>query len=256
MPFPQGALDAAASRRLGEAIRVFDARPGYRRAVAWLCLLGLAGVLLGASTTVYLVQGPVWLGVVGLVLAVGYLAGFGWIVRGGALRGRGLAIYLFEYGIVRRTRRGQYTHRWNDLRAVTMSGVQATPRARPAWHFTVAAAGARFTLGPELPDVRQLGEIMIGELAARLVPRYAAAVEAGKTVRIGPFEVSSAGVAKDGEFLPWPAVADVGMANGLVYVRDADDLRPLTATVGTVPNAVVLLGLCERVRSPWSTGIQ
>lgn len=247
---PQRALDLAVTRRLGEPVRAFDARIGFRRAIAWLVLLGLAGVLLVLSAAYYLVEGPLWLGISGALLAAGYLGGMAWILRGGALRGWGRAVYLFEHGLVCVSRRGWAARHWDELRTVTMAGVQPAPHRHTAWRFTVTdAGGRRLVLGDELPEVRLLGEAVVTEVARRMVPRYLAVIEAGGTVELGPFTVSRGGLAKDGEIVPWPAVREVGLSNGMVYVRRIDDIHVMATTVGRMPNALAFAELCHRVRA-------
>ncbi|SEG85728.1 hypothetical protein SAMN04489712_11868 [Thermomonospora echinospora] len=256
MSFPLDVLDLAESRRLGEPVRAFDARPDFRRAVTWLVLLGPAGVLLVASSLFYLVVGPRWLGAVGVLLAAAYLGGVGSIVRGAALRGRGLAVYAFEDGLVRLTPRGTSAHRWDELHSVTMAMVRPASRGRRTqWRFTVTGAdGAHFVLGDELPGVRDLGEAIVAEVARRELPRRLAEVEEGRTVRFGPFTVDGTGVGKDGEdgkdgeVVPWESAGESGIGNGQVYVRRSDGTRAMSAAVGLVPDALVFVGLCRRMR--------
>lgn len=250
MSFPQRALDLAVTQRLGEPVRAFDARIGFRRAVAWLALLGSAGILLVFSALFYLVEGPLWLGVSGALMAAGYLSGMVWILRSGALRGWGRAVYLFENGFVRSTRRGWAVRNWDDLRTVTMAGVQSAPHRHTAWRFIVTDAnGARFVLGDELPDVRDLGEVVIAEVTERMVPRYLEVIESGGAVELGPFTLDRAGVAKDGEVVAWAAVRDVGISNGMVYVRRVDDIHIMATIAGRMPNALAFTALCHHVRA-------
>lgn len=254
--FPQRALGLAATRRLGEPIRAFDARPGFRRAVAWLVMLGLASILLVWSAVYYLREGPVWLGVLGAVLAAGYLGGVGWIVRAGAVRGRGVVVYLFEDGLVRLSAGGADTAvRWDELRTVTMSGRRSAPGRPILWRFTLTGPpDRRMVLGHELPDVGRLGETAVREITRRMVPRYLREIEEGGTVRLGPYSVGRAGVQKDGETVPWESVRDAGTDNGMVYVRRAGGSTALSATVGRVPNALALAVLCKRLRAAEESG--
>ncbi|MEV4254153.1 DUF6585 family protein, partial [Spirillospora sp. NPDC049652] len=122
------------------------------------------------------------------------------------------------------------------------------PRGRTRWRFTVTAEGGRdLPLDDRLPEVRRLGEVVVAEVTARVVPRLAAVVRGGGTVRLGAFEVGPDGIAKDGQQVPWPAVRDVAMANGLVRVDVADGGRELTALAAHTPNAVALVELCARL---------
>ncbi|HEX2312402.1 MAG TPA: DUF6585 family protein [Thermomonospora sp.] len=255
MAFPRHVLDLADARRLGGPVGEFDARPGFRRAVTWLALLGTVGLPLLFTALYHLVQGPRWVGVAAVPLAAGYLGGVGWIVRGGALRGRGSAAYLFRHGLVRVTREGAAAYRWDRMTAVTVAGVQPAAGRRTRWRFTVTTAdGDRFTLGDELPRVRELGDVVVSEITRRVVPAYLAALDEGRALRFGPFVVGGAGVEKDGVRVPWRAVGEAGLGNGLVYVRPLDGQGFLSATAGEVPNAVAFAVLCRQAREGLAAG--
>src|SRR5688572_28369952 len=105
MSFPRDVLEQAEARRLGDPVRAFDARIGRRRALAWMAMLGVAGVWLVPAAVIYLADGDLWLGVPAAVLALAYLGGVAWIlwrvVSRGALRGGRLTgVYLFSYGLL------------------------------------------------------------------------------------------------------------------------------------------------------------
>ncbi|WP_067475750.1 DUF6585 family protein [Actinomadura hibisca] len=250
MPTSQSAPDQASAHHLGDPVRAFDARPGRRRALAWLILLGLAGIVLVPAAAVYLAAGRLLLGVPAALLAVGYLGAVGWILSRGVLRGRGIVVTLHQGGLAVTGSGRSDVYLWDDLSAVTVSGVQRARHARTRWRFTVATTrGGTLEFGDELPDVRLLGETVVAEVTARVVPPGLAALEAGRAVRFGPFTVSPAGVGKEGQRVPWPALRDVVIANGVVTVRSADGVRELSALTGHTPNAVALAELCRRTRT-------
>ncbi|GAA2616586.1 DUF6585 family protein [Actinomadura fulvescens] len=258
MSFPRDVLDQAEARRLGDPVRAFDARTGRRRALAWIALLGLAGLGLVPAALIYLADGELWLGVPAAVLALGYWGGVAWIlwraVSRGALRGDRLAsVHLFSYGLVVASggRAGTYVaYRWDDLATVTTSGVQRVARGPTHWQFTVIATdGRRIVLGEDLPGVRELGETVAAEITARIVPQALSVVQAGDTVRLGPFAVSAEGIEKEGERLAWPAVRDVGIDNGIVFVRTLDGLVQLASVAAHTPNAVAFVELCHHLQA-------
>ncbi|MFG2006708.1 DUF6585 family protein [Spirillospora sp. NPDC048911] len=263
MSFPRDVLEEAEARRLGDPVRAFDARAGRRRALAWMALLGLAGVWLVPAAVVYLADGELWLGVPAAVLALAYLGVVAWIlwraVSRGALRSdRLMGVHLFSYGLVVAGARrkgdgggGAYVaYRWDDLAAVTTSGVQRVAHGPTRWQFTVTVAdGRQIILGDELPGVRELGEAIVAEVTARVVPRALGMVQAGDTVRLGPFAVSSEGIEKEGERVAWPAVREVGIDNGMVFVRTLDDLGQLASVAALTPNAVAFVELCHHLQA-------
>lgn len=237
-------LERAAAHGLGVPVRVFDGRVGRRRAVGWLVLLILAVLVLAPAAASYLVAGRIWIGVLAAAVAVGYLVLAVWILLRGGLRERRPVVYLFDGGLVYAGTGRTAAYHWDDLSAVTVAGVRGGKRERTRWQFTVTAQGGRdLPLDDRLPDVRSLGEVIVAEVTARVVPRLAAVVRSGGTVRFGAFEVAQEGVCKDGQWVPWSAVREVGMGNGIVRVSTVDG-RELTALAAHTPNAVAFVQLC------------
>ncbi|KAB2347952.1 DUF6585 family protein [Actinomadura rudentiformis] len=266
MSFPREVLEQAEARRLGDPVRAFDARTGRRRALAWMVLLGLAGVWLVPAAVIYLAEGDLWLGIPAAILALAYLGGVAWILwravsRGALHGGRLTGVYLFSYGLVvvgggddpqgGAGRTGAYAaYRWDDLAAVTTSGVQRVAHGPTYWQFTITAAdGRQIILGDELPAVRELGEAVVAEVTARIVPQALSVVQAGDVVRLGPFAISLEGIEKEGERVAWPAVREVGIDNGIVFVRTLDGLLPLASVAARTPNAVAFVELCHHLQA-------
>ncbi|RMI43495.1 hypothetical protein EBO15_16235 [Actinomadura harenae] len=229
-------------------VRVFDARIGRRRAVAWLVLLGLAVLVLAPASVLYLRAGRFWIGVLAASVGIAYLAvGVRILVRAG-LREHRPVVYLFGGGLVYAGTGRAVAYRWDDLSAVTVAGVRSGQRGRTRWRFTVTAEGGRdLPMDDRLPDVRRLGDVVVAEVTARVVPRLAATVRSGGTARLGAFEIGPDGIAKDDRLVPWPAIRDVSMANGLVRVDAAGGVQELIALAAHTPNAVALVELCARV---------
>ncbi|WP_433332856.1 DUF6585 family protein [Spirillospora sp. CA-294931] len=248
MSFPEPVLERAAARRLGEPVRAFTARAGGRRYLAWAALLGLAGAVLALAATSYLRDDRPEPGVPVAVLSAGYLGGAVWLAGRTAPRGRRRAVYLFKDGIVLTGPGDPGVHQWDTLASVTVSGVQRAARGTTRWTITVTTSeGERIRLG-DFADAHELGEALSAEVAGRAFPRHLAEIEAGETVRLGPFAVDLDGVEKDGVRAPWAAVSEVGIDNGMVYLRTADDLQVLTSIASRTPNAVAFVELCSRLR--------
>ncbi|MEV5571069.1 DUF6585 family protein [Spirillospora sp. NPDC052269] len=241
-------LERAAAHGLGAPVRVFDARTGRRRAIGWLVLLGLAVLVLAPASVLYLRAGRFWIGVLAASVGAAYLAVAVRILLRARLRGHWPVVYLFGGGLVYAGTGRAVAYRWDDLSAVTVAGVRSGTRGRTRWRFTVTAVGGRdLPLDDRLPDVRRLGDVVVAEVAARVVPRLTAVVRSGGTVRFGAFELGPDGIGKDGQLVPWPAIRDVSMMNGLVRVESVDGVRELTALAAHTPNAVALVDLCARL---------
>ncbi|WP_067898842.1 DUF6585 family protein [Actinomadura chibensis] len=234
--------------RLGEPVRTFDGRAAARRRWAWLGLLCAASLALVPAAIVYLRDEVWWVGVPALVLSMGYAAAVGWVAGRDRPRVGGRAVTLHTGGlsVVRRRDEARYT--WDELVSVTVSGVKPEPDAPTRWTFTLVADDGRvLRLGDDLPEVRTLGAAVAAEVTARIVPRLLAAVQAGETVRMGPFDIDLDGVEKEGDRLPWDAVDDVAVDNGLVTVhaRKGPDLMTMAAQM---PDALAFTALCHQVR--------
>lgn len=241
---PRRVRAAVRRGRLGELRRVHDPR---HHAYVWIALLGVAAVALAVAGVDYRGSGQPLQGWIALGLATGYTLAVLLIIWRVVLRGR--VVYLLEGGLV--VSRPVETFPWDALESVSMAGLQRGRRGRTEWRFTVIAEdGRELVLGRELPDVAELGEVVVGEVAGRMLPVYRRAVEVGGAVSFGPFVVDRQGVSKDGDWIPWMSIQDVEIVNGLVHVRrswDHDGGAGLAATVGAVPNAVAFAALCREV---------
>ncbi|MER7547904.1 DUF6585 family protein [Spirillospora sp. NPDC127506] len=235
--------------RLGEPVRTFDGRAAGRRTWAWLCLLGLASLALIPAAVVYLHEGAWWVGVPALLLSMGYAAAGGWIAGRDRPRLRNRIARLYTNGLSVTGPGGETGYTWDELESVTVSGRRSGPRIR--WCFTIVADdGGVLRLEDDIPDVRALGVTVAKEVTARIVPRRLAAVRARERVRLGPFTVDLDGVEKDGERLPWKAVQDVEISNGMVTVRAYTGRMDLVAVASQMPDALAFAALCRRLSDP------
>jgi hypothetical protein len=250
---PRRIRRAARQARLGRTVKVYDPR---RQAYVWIGLVGVAGVALGVAGLDYRRSEQPVAGWATLGLSALYLTAVAWIAWRVVIRGR--VVYLMEKGFV--MGRPTETFAWDELVSVTMAGVRRVRRGRTEWRFTVVTSGGRETeLSPGLPGVSELGELVIAEVTARVLPWYLRAVRTGGTVSFGPFLVDREGIAKDGDRIPWASVQDVVIENGVVQVLRSWDFTGgggLAATVGAVPNAVAFTALCGKIRADSGVGRQ
>ncbi|TDC74965.1 DUF6585 family protein [Actinomadura sp. 7K507] len=235
--------------RLGEPVRTFDGRAGDRRTWAWLLLLGPVSLALIPAAVLYLHDGVWWAGVPALLLSMGCAGAVGWIVGRDRPRVRNRVVRLHTGGISITGRGVEAGYTWDELVSVTVSGVRGGHGGHTRWSFTIVVDdGSVMRLGDELPDVRALGVAVAKEVTSRMVARHLAAVKAGEAVAVGPFTVDLDGVEKDGERLPWRAVDDVAIHNGLVTVHACAGRTDLMTVSAQMPDALAFTALCHQVR--------
>lgn len=235
--------------RLGEPVRVFDGRAGGRRRWPWVLAPALVSLALIPVAIAHLRDRALGPGIPALALSMAFASAAGWIAGRDGPSGRGRVVRLHKGGIAVTGPEGATEHAWDELVSVTVSGVRAAADTPTRWCFTVVADdGAVLRFTDDIADVQVLGETVAREVTARIVPRRLAEVKAGETVRMGPFTVDRDGVEKDGERLPWRAVGDVVIDNGLVTVRARESRADLTAVASQVPDVPVFAALCHRVR--------
>jgi hypothetical protein len=163
-------------------------------------------------------------------------------------RSRPMPVYLFAGGLVRPP---DEAYDWADLRSVIAAGVRRRRQGRTHWQVTVETMdGHTIRLDGGLSDVERLGEVIVAEVMQRVVPAYVTTVENGGVVELGPFVVSAKGIEKDAELIRWPAVREVGMSNGVVYVRRADQVVTTAVTAARMPNAAAFIALCRHLGVP------
>lgn len=239
----------AKEERLGDLRSTHDPRTVNGRSRTWLVVLGLPGLLLLPFAVRFLIQGFGWATVLSVLLTAGYLGAAGRILVRDVLPGYGRVLYLFENGLVLATPRGSNAFAWDAIREVRVSGVRMGSAEAVSWRCSlVRQDGTEAAMGPEFPGVQDAVETASAAVTERLLPKYIARVEAGGTVRFGPFTISRDGVAKDGDEVRWPDVAGVEISNGMVHVDRGDRTAGMTATAGEVPNAVAFSELARYVR--------
>jgi uncharacterized protein DUF6585 len=242
--------DLAGSERLGDLHSVHDPRTVNSRSRIWLVVLGLPGLVLLPFAVRFSIQGFGWATVLSVLLTVAYLGAAGRVLVRDVLPGYGKVLYLFENGLILSTARGTNAFAWDAIGELRVSGVRMGLADAVSWRCAVVRDdGTEAVVGPEFPGVQDVVEAMSAAVTERLLPKYISRIEAGGTVRFGPFTISRDGIAKDGEEVPWAHVAEVEINNGMVHVNRRDRMAGMTATAGEVPNAVAFSELARYVRN-------
>jgi uncharacterized membrane protein YqaE (UPF0057 family) len=219
------------------------------RSRTWLVVLGLPGLVLLPFTVLFLLQGFGWATVLSVLLTAAYLGAAGRILVRDVMPGYGRVLYLYENGLILVAGRGLNAFPWEAVKEVRVSGARTGSGDAVSWRCAVVREdGTEAVIGPEFPGVQDVVEVVSSAVTERLLPKYISRIEAGGTVRFGPFVISGDGVAKDGEEVPWQHVAAVEISNGMVYVNRLDRTAGMTATAGEVPNAVAFSELARYVR--------
>lgn len=243
-------IDGLAKKdRLGDLRSTHDPRTVNRRARTWLVVLGLPGLVLLPFTVRFVIQGFGWATLLSVLLTVLYLGAAGRILVKDVLPGYGRVLYLFENGLVLAAPRETNAFAWDAIRELRVSGVRMGAADKVSWRCSIVRVdGAEAVMGPEFPGVQEVVETMSAAVTERLLPKYVSRIEAGGTVRFGPFTISRDGIAKDGDEARWANVAGVEISNGMVHVNRSDRTAGMTATAGEVPNAVAFSELARYVR--------
>jgi hypothetical protein len=246
---PSSIDDLATSERLGELHGIRDPRTVNSRSRTWLVVLGLPGLVLLPFAVRFLIQGFGWPTVLSVLLTAGYLGAAGRILVRDVLPGYGRVLYLYDNGLILATPRGTNAFAWDAIGELRVSGVRMGSGDAVSWRCAlIRDDGTEAVLGPEFPGVQDVVEAVSSAVTERLLPKYVARVEAGGSVRFGPFTISREGIAKEGQEVPWPAVSEVEIGNGMVHVNRRDRLAGMTATAGEVPNAVAFSELARYLR--------
>jgi hypothetical protein len=239
----------ANDERLGEPYSVHDPRSVNPKSRTWLVVLGLPGLVLLPFAVRFVLQGFGWASVLSVLLCAAYLGAAGRILIRDVLPGYGRMLYLYENGLILVDGRNVDAFAWDAVRELRVSGARVGSTDVVSWRCAlVREDGTEAVIGPEFPGVPGLVEAVSSQVTERLLPKYISRIEAGGTVRFGPFALSRDGVAKDGQEVAWPNVASVEISNGMVYVNRLDRTAGMTATAGEVPNAVAFGELARYVR--------
>jgi hypothetical protein len=239
----------AKDQRLGEPYSVHDPRRVNPKARTWLVVLGLPGLVLLPFAVHFVLEGFGWATVLSVLLCAAYLGAAGRILVRDVLPGYGRVLYLYENGLILVSGRNVETFAWDSVKEMRVSGVRMGSAEEVSWRCAlVREDDTTAVVGPEYPGVQEVVEAVSSRVTERLLPKYISRVEAGGTVRFGPFAISRDGVAKGGDEVAWAKVANVQISNGMVYVNRLDRTGGMTATAGEVPNAVAFGELARYVR--------
>lgn len=245
---PHRVRRVAAEERLGEARGVHDPRSIDRRARTWLIVLGLPGLVLLPFTIVFLSHGLGWSSGLSLVLTVVYLGGAARILFQDVLPEQGRVAYVFENGLAVASWRTVTAYPWDAITELRVSGVRRAAADTVTWRLTLRRQdGVETSVGGGSSTARDLVETVSQAVTERVLPKYVSRVDAGGTVRLGPFTIDRTGIIKDGDRAAWEQISGVEIRDGMVYVDRADRLGGMTATAGEVPNAVAFGELARHI---------
>ena len=200
MSTPPPIADLATRERLGDLRGVRDPRTVNSRSRTWLVVLGLPGLVLLPFAVRFLIQGIGWPTILSVLLTAGYLGAAGRILVRYVLPGYGRVLYLYDNGLILATPRGTNAFAWDAIGELRVSGVRMGSGDAVSWRCVIVRDdGTEAVVGPEFPDVQDVVEAVSEAVTERLLPKYIARVEAGGSVRFGPFTISRDSIAKDGE---------------------------------------------------------
>jgi hypothetical protein len=130
--------------------------------------------------------------------------------------------YLFEHGYVQVGRRGTDARSFGSVMSIYQSIVQTRVNGiNSGTNYTYRLAfadGATAKLTTWTANMAQLGPVLMREVAQAQVPRIAAALDAGKPVSFGPFDITRDGLITGGRITPWSSIPAVSLERGFLRV--------------------------------------
>jgi hypothetical protein len=136
---------------------------------------------------------------------------------------RGLRILVCPEGFVLcRGYRGE-VWRWDQIEAVFLKPDKSTQPVIGHVYTLRREDGERFTFSADTEYVEnQLGIRAQYETSRRMLPRLRATLAAGGMVDFGPLQLSTAGMHKDQQMVPWSAITGVTVEEGQLRIRKQD----------------------------------
>jgi hypothetical protein len=243
---PQEAYQYASMYYLGQPLAAY--RVAYRQSIALgiICLLltGLFGAVVISSetsgTSILFMLLLMLLCVVGVLY---YLALYP--LRYGSWR-----IYGCTDGFVFLKGNTAIPYRWDQIAFVWQRIVRYYRNGiytGTSYKYTVQRAdGTQVVMTQMFRDVGQLGERLQREVSNRLAPQALEAVQAGRTLPFGPFNLNQQGLATSRGVLPWSEMQQVTAKSGLVMIQRRGQRRAASyGGVDKVPNLFVFLTVAD-----------
>lgn len=240
---------AEAAAKLGPPSDVFNVSRSRaaRKAFSGLALIVGGGIANYLYWVVF--QGPVAFEHILFLLLFGpFVSGAGLIYA--AWRDRGLWVLIYPVGLLRWQRGEVVTFPWDEVSEIAFYRVVECDRPRRAtdaegqletcW-LPIAktgskslgaqvilrrADGAEATVPSSFDDFPRLCQVVQEQTFRVMWPEAWARFVEGKRVKFGAVALSLAGAHRDGDYLPWPEVADAQVVNGKLQIFSRALRRP------------------------------
>jgi len=174
----------------------------------------------------------------------------------------GSSVVLYQEGLVHRRRGKEFSARWDEIESVTESSACRIAKKN----------GEAFDFGENVEGYEEITEVVREETLKRILPQVKEAISSGKSV-VFPglkldqgaplssainrtilgkegFTVDSQGISTEGHSIAWSNITEFGLSEGErrqvfpnFFVQSPE--LTLKRNVATLPNAHVLLALCE-----------
>lgn len=164
-------------------------------------------------------------------------------------RNRNRVVYVHEHGIVQE--RGGKTEQmlWDEVATlladrVTMKQAGGLVTHQIATFKLKTDTGKKLMLDHLLADILSLGEHVEAAVTRSLLPKAQARLAKGESVDFAPLTVTSQGLARGKQTLPWERLAGAHVAHGEVRIFGQGEPSAWTKVrYGSLTNAQALLGL-------------
>jgi hypothetical protein len=171
-----------------------------------------------------------------------------------ALRTPNLRILVLRDGLVAWHGRRMEILRWDDLAAVFVKkDPESTPHAQLCSYTLERLDGSRFEFHANIEFFEnQLGVRVQYELCRRLLTRFQALLQVGRSIDFGPFQVGARGITLGAELLGWDDLGGVKVEKERLIVSRGDGRPGFWADLVIVRNLAVfvLLAFAVKTRRP------
>jgi hypothetical protein len=166
-------------------------------------------------------------------------------------RNRGVAVEVYENGLMRGRGAEQQRVQWDDIRIVWQHIVNYSAdgqRGRLYVYTIETVNGERLIFSNEIAGIDMLGPTIQNQVQQRLFPKFLSAYENGETVWFAPFSISKDGIGHKGKYLTWAEIEGAKVEHGyVVFKQQGGWLNWANVATGEIANMPSFLNLIDHI---------